>query len=644
MKHIKTLSAILLSVWAFEGFAQTGERLKLSTATPAAGQKITLTYDTTGTGLGDKPEATVYFLNKDYFVADIDLLSNEKGFTGEFIVPASVKAFYIKFKGSGENVDNNGGNGYIYEVYKNGKAVEGAYASEAYLISTGMGNYFAKIEPDRDRAGALYKKEFAMYPQSEQEYISEYLPFLISSKSAEDKALAEVKIVALKKKGDEKSLTALNTLYSRLRKKREADSVSAIIVAKYPNSQLAKDEKANAFSQEKDIVKREALLKAYLAKYSDNDENKKANDNLRTIMASAYLKEGNMQGYENYAGQIGNKANLAGALNNIAYDWAQNNKRLDDAAKLSWQSLQILDVGYANPPAASFQSPKQAKANNRADYYNYADTYAFILYKQGKYPEALKYQQLAYDNIGYENAEINEHYALILNAAGNTAKAKEVAEKSVKSGKGSQALKDELKEIYLKEKGTEKGFADYLSSLDGAAKANKHEELAKTMINEPAPVFTLKDFDGNAVSLASFKGKVVVLDFWATWCGPCKASFPGMQMAVNKYKDNQNVKFLFVDTWENGDSFLPNVKKFIADNKYTFHVLIDEKADDGSQSKVVSSYKVDGIPTKFVIDQNGNIRFKHVGFSGSSEGVLEEVSAMVDMLARPAENEKTNGR
>ncbi|RVU02928.1 redoxin domain-containing protein [Mucilaginibacter limnophilus] len=641
MKNIKTLSAILLSVWTFKGYAQTGERLKLSTATPAAGQKITFTYDTAGAALGAKPEATVHFLNKDYPVADIDLAAQGKGFTGDFTIPATAKAFYLKFKGSGDNVDNNGGQGYIYEVYKNGKPVESAYASEAYLISTGMGNYFAKIEADKARAAELYKKEFTLHPQSEPEYISEYIPFLIVSKDAGDNALANKKLEALKKKGDEKSLTALNAIYARLRKKAEADSVGNILVAKYPNSRFAKDQAADTFSREKDLVKKEALLKAYFAKNPDNAENKKINDNLRTIMASSYLKAGDMQGYEKYAAQISNKANLAGSLNNIAYDWATGNQRLDDAAKLSQQSLQILDAAYANVINNPFQSPKQAKAINRADYYNYADTYAYILYKQGKLNEALKYQQMAYDSIGYDNPEINEHYALILNASGNTAKAKQVAEKSIKTGKGSQALKDELKKIYIKEKGSEKGFDDYIASLNGAAKDKMRDDLAKTMINETAPVFTLKDFNGNAVSLASLKGKVVVLDFWATWCGPCKASFPGMQMAVNKYKDNPNVKFLFIDTWENGDNFLPNVKKFIADNKYTFHVLIDEKTEDGSQSKVVSSYKVDGIPTKFVIDQNGNIRFKHVGFSGSSEGVLEEVSAMVDMLVKPTETEKS---
>jgi peroxiredoxin len=108
-----------------------------------------------------------------------------------------------------------------------------------------------------------------------------------------------------------------------------------------------------------------------------------------------------------------------------------------------------------------------------------------------------------------------------------------------------------------------------------------------------------------------------------------------MQLAVNKYKDDPNVKFLFVDCWETAADITANAAKFIADKQYTFHVLVDEKGTDGKQSKVVSSYGVEGIPTKFIIDKNGNIRFKYVGYTGSPESLLDEVSNMVSMADNP---------
>ena len=153
------------------------------------------------------------------------------------------------------------------------------------------------------------------------------------------------------------------------------------------------------------------------------------------------------------------------------------------------------------------------------------------------------------------------------------------------------------------------------------------EDLRKSMINEKAPVFALVDLNGKKIDLGELKGKVVIVDFWATWCGPCKASFPGMQKMVSKYKDDPNVKFVFIDTWEKGDEKQKNAAEFIANNKYSFHVLMDN--DD----KVVAEFKVEGIPTKFVIDKNGMVRFKAVGFDGSDDKLMTELTAMIEMAS-----------
>ena len=183
----------------------------------------------------------------------------------------------------------------------------------------------------------------------------------------------------------------------------------------------------------------------------------------------------------------------------------------------------------------------------------------------------------------------------------------------------------------LKKDGT---YETYLANLEKAALEKERAEWIKKMINIPAPSFSLTNLKGETVSLASLKGKIVILDYWATWCGPCVSSFPGMQKALNKYASNPNIVFLFVNTWQTEENREKLVTDFITAKKYNFNVLYDTKnVKDPSKFDVVSAYKVDGIPTKFVIDGDGNIRFKAVGFSGSDDGVVKEIDSMISLLA-----------
>ena len=148
---------------------------------------------------------------------------------------------------------------------------------------------------------------------------------------------------------------------------------------------------------------------------------------------------------------------------------------------------------------------------------------------------------------------------------------------------------------------------------------------------EPAPSFTLMDLDGQAVSLDELKGKVVVLDFWATWCAPCIKSFPAMQMAVDKYKDDPAVEFLFINTWELREDPTDFVQQFLEKRGFDFTVLMDKKDPVSKRNPVVESYGVNGIPAKFIIDVDGNIRHKLTGFKGGdNEAQVQELSELIE--------------
>ncbi|MFM7245684.1 MAG: TlpA family protein disulfide reductase, partial [Planctomycetaceae bacterium] len=135
----------------------------------------------------------------------------------------------------------------------------------------------------------------------------------------------------------------------------------------------------------------------------------------------------------------------------------------------------------------------------------------------------------------------------------------------------------------------------------------------------PAPAFTVESADGKPLSLADFKGRIVILDFWATWCGPCLASMPGLEKLYQKVKD-QNVEVLSLNVYDDKESF----DEWIAVNRgtnFNFTFAFDP-ADKGSAESVAGmKYNVPGLPTLYVIDGEGRVA---AAFVGAQESRLVE--------------------
>ena len=119
----------------------------------------------------------------------------------------------------------------------------------------------------------------------------------------------------------------------------------------------------------------------------------------------------------------------------------------------------------------------------------------------------------------------------------------------------------------------------------------------------PAPAWQLKDVDGKVVSSDQFKGKIVVVDFWATWCPHCIDEVAGYVQLQDKYRDAD----LVIVGVEVGGEAPEVVKKFMADNKINYQVVI------GDDQIVAAFGGVTGIPTTFIIDRGQNVSFRKIG-------------------------------
>ena len=144
---------------------------------------------------------------------------------------------------------------------------------------------------------------------------------------------------------------------------------------------------------------------------------------------------------------------------------------------------------------------------------------------------------------------------------------------------------------------------------------------------KPAPQFTLKDADGKTVKLSDFRGQVVLLNFWATWCGPCQEEIPWFKTFQRDYKDRHfTVLGLSLD-----DDGWKAVKPYAAQNQLNYPLML-------ASDEVALLYgNVEALPTSFIVDQQGRIASHHIGLV-SKKTYREEILGLLETPAHVSQN------
>lgn len=164
----------------------------------------------------------------------------------------------------------------------------------------------------------------------------------------------------------------------------------------------------------------------------------------------------------------------------------------------------------------------------------------------------------------------------------------------------------------------------FLAGCSKAPQTAKAADVKAATDRKVAPDFALKDANGTTVHLSDYKGKVVLLDFWATWCGPCKIEIPWF-MEFEQQLKSRGFAVLGVSMDEGG---WDEVKPYIAERKINYRILL------GDESLEKAYGNLDALPTTLLIDRSGRIAAIHVGIEKGKNEIREEI----DRLLQPEQS------
>lgn len=193
-------------------------------------------------------------------------------------------------------------------------------------------------------------------------------------------------------------------------------------------------------------------------------------------------------------------------------------------------------------------------------------------------------------------------------------------------------LRRKLSQLYTTKYGSETGLGDKLLKTYDAMTKDNAERLAK--LEPPNPnenvsdplQFKLSKLSGGDVRLADYKGKVIVTNFWATWCGPCRIEMPELERAMEKYKDDKDVVFLAINT----DDDRNYVEPYVKGQKVKLPVVYANYLD--------AEYRITSIPTTIVFDRQGQISFRQAGYNSREDFVTMLSEKIEAAKKRPTTN------
>ncbi|EDM38585.1 hypothetical protein PBAL39_20970 [Pedobacter sp. BAL39] len=604
---------------------------------PQRGQLLTITYHPDAEGAkinSDAPQPYVNFSFSRFYELPTQLQMQKKGnnWVASFILQryATFASFTIN---SGNNIDQPAAHQhYSFAVYDGNKRVKDSYLHESYSLPSQLGK--AADLPQRQLG--LIHKELIAFPDNYEARLREKAILMGIAKTPQEKTKYRneaLQIIHARFEENPSVVSNLNKVtmgFLMIGENSRLDSIRKVVLQRFPNSDLAKDYRTSAILKLPDTAARitplEALLKA------GDEAGEEGSTAIHDLLFQYYAAEGNAT-----------KA-LLHARKRLQEDGPQTPKNILEIASLLTANKLAPDsaIAYANtalgmtdrwpvgiiryfPEFGHIPSyvPDSVRTATIAEAKSELLSLIALnyLYKKDK-ANALKYAADAtaagYSKAGLMNA------ASVYAQTENPKQSYETLWQLLLRDPSDTVAIQTAKVSFLKFNPSEEEFNTKIKGLETLRKNQLKAALKKQLMNKQGLVLNaFTDLHGKPVSKEMMQGKIVIIDFWATWCIPCMEEMPYLQKVYDQYKSNPKVMFMVVNS--GARNTIKDAQGWAAKNtKYTFPLYFNNDPNIGEKI----GFNI--IPTIAVIDGQGLMQFRTIGFEGAE--MEHKLSAQIEVL------------